>query len=80
MSAARDIYETRVQKLPVLERLHLATLILNDITQAITVFDSRKTYTDQETSDLANFLLEHAGMNIPLDGEKKTPPAKGKKA
>jgi len=74
MAEARELYEKTVRNLPVTERLRLASFILNDIAPALTHFDLRKDWTDEETSDLASFLMEHAGRYIPLDDAKDSAP------
>jgi hypothetical protein len=79
MDLARELYERHLSHLPVMQRLRVASFILNDISPALKDIDLQKDFPDEEASDLARFLMEHAGVNIPVTPKSQPPKAQGKK-
>ncbi|HIK15227.1 MAG TPA: hypothetical protein IGS53_08090 [Leptolyngbyaceae cyanobacterium M33_DOE_097] len=64
-----DIYQNIVDNLSFGDRLRLAVLILNDLTQQnVAVIDASDTWTEQDQLDLASFSLQHA--NALFSGEE----------
>ena len=62
---AREIYETTVRNLPALDRLRLASLILDDLAAANGAgLDIRDEWTDEDMADLAAYSLKHAGRSV----------------
>ncbi len=58
---AQEIYSQIVDILPLNERLRLATLILNDLTNKnISLVDYSDTWTEEDQIDLVNYSLRNA--------------------
>ncbi|WP_019498590.1 hypothetical protein [Pseudanabaena sp. PCC 6802] len=56
----QEIYQNIVGKLPLSDRLHLAALILNDLTQQnVSLIDISDTWTEQDRLELTTFSLQH---------------------
>lgn len=57
----QEVYRYVVDTLSLSERLRLAALILNDLTQQnITVIDSSDTWSDSDQLELTTFSLQYA--------------------
>lgn len=57
----QEIYQNIVATLPLSDRLRLAALILNDLTQQnLAVIDATNTWTDQDQLELTSFSLQYA--------------------
>jgi hypothetical protein len=68
----QDIYQNLVGNLSVGDRLHLAALILNNLTQQeIAIIDTSDTWTTQDQLELASFSMQHAN-SLFLDDEEIT--------
>ncbi|MBW4509545.1 MAG: hypothetical protein KME64_23955 [Scytonematopsis contorta HA4267-MV1] len=60
-NTAQEIYIRVIRTLPPNERLHLATLILNDLAQQdSSVVDVSDTWTEEDQLDITNFSLQYA--------------------
>lgn len=69
-TTAQDVFAETVRALPPAERLRLAALILNDLTQSnLSVVDSGETWSEQDQSDLTAFSLHHAAALYSEDQE-----------
>lgn len=68
---AREIYETTIRPLSAVERLRLASLILDDLAAASGAgLDIRDEWSDDDIADLAAYSLKHAPTEIsPEDGD-----------
>lgn len=66
MPDAQEIYTTTVRILPPEERLRLAALILNELTQANTsAAEASLTWSDDDMHDLLVFSMRHAEASYP---------------
>jgi hypothetical protein len=66
----QEIYQNIVTILPLSDRLRLAALILNDLTQQnIDVIDTSDTWTEQDQLELMSFSLQYAN-SLFLDDEE----------
>ena len=66
----QSIYQQIVVILSLSDRLHLASLILNDLTQQnIAVIDSSPTWTEQDRIELITFSMQYAANLFPEDEE-----------
>jgi hypothetical protein len=62
----QEIYQNIVGNFSVNDRLRLAVLILNDLTQQNVAFiDSSDTWTEQDQLDLTSFSLQYANSLFP---------------
>ncbi|WP_404790871.1 hypothetical protein [Altericista sp. CCNU0014] len=62
----QDIYQNFVGNLSVGDRLHLAALILNNLTQQeISAIDISDTWTEQDQHELASFSIQYANSLFP---------------
>jgi hypothetical protein len=62
----KDIYQNFVGNLSVGDRLHLATLILNNLTQPeIAAIDTSNTWTEQDQTDVTSFALQYVMRSNP---------------
>lgn len=60
-TTVQELYTQILRILPPVDRLRLATLILNDLVQDNTgTVDERDTWTEQDQLDLVNFSLQCA--------------------
>lgn len=63
---AREIYTQSVQSLPLGERLRLAALILQDLTEpSVSIVELSDTWTAQDERDVAAFSLQYAAALYP---------------
>jgi hypothetical protein len=68
MQTAQEVYTTSVVALPASERLRLATLILEGITeQASTVIDSADDWSEKDLRDVSAFSAQYAAQAIGED-------------
>jgi hypothetical protein len=59
-TTVQEIYNQIIEILPLDEKLRLATLILNDLTnQNISLVDYSDTWTEEDQLDLANFGVQY---------------------
>jgi hypothetical protein len=66
----QDIYQNLVGNLSVGDRLNLAALILNNLTQQeIAIIDTSDTWTTQDQLELASFSMQYANSLFPDDEE-----------
>lgn len=66
----QEIYQNIVTTLPLSDRLRLAALILNDLTQQnIDLIDTSDTWTEPDQIELMSFSLQYANSLFP-DGEE----------
>jgi hypothetical protein len=64
--SARELYDKAIRKLPPLERLRLASMILDDLAaSAGAELDISDAWSDQDIADVAAFSLKHAGGSAP---------------
>lgn len=69
-TTAQEVYSQIILTLSPIERLRLATLILNELVQQnISVIDQSNTWTEEDQTDLANFSLQYAATTFPEDEE-----------
>ena len=70
VATAQTVFTEIVHTLPPSERLRLAALILQDLTQSeVTGVDSSNTWNEQDQSDLTAFSLKYATTLYPEDVE-----------
>lgn len=66
LTTAQEVYSQIIRTLSPIERLRLATLILNELVQQnISVIDKSDTWTEEDQIDLANFSLQYAATIFP---------------
>jgi hypothetical protein len=64
----QELYQNIVATLPLSDRLRLAALILNELTQQnAAVIDASDTWTEQDQFELTSFSLQHANSLFPTD-------------
>jgi len=69
-TTAQEVFVETVRVLPLTERLRLAALILQDLTQAgVSVVDSSDVWSELDISDLTTFSLQYATELYPEDEE-----------
>jgi len=67
---AQEVFTETVRALPPTERLRLAALILQDLTQSeVAVVDSRDAWSEQDQRDLTTFSLQYAAKLYPEEDE-----------
>jgi hypothetical protein len=66
----QEIYQNIVATLPLSDRLRLAALILNDLTQQnVAVIDASNNWTEQDQLELTSFSLQYANSLFPDEEE-----------
>jgi hypothetical protein len=66
----QEIYQNIVATLSLSDRLRLAALILNELTQQnVAVIDASNTWTEQDQLELTSFSLQHANSLFPDEEE-----------
>lgn len=66
----QEIYHNIVGNLSVSDRLRLAALILNDLTQQnVAVIDASNSWTEQDQLELTSFSLQYANSLFPSEEE-----------
>lgn len=66
----QEIYQNIVGNLSVSDRLRLAALILNDLTQQnVAVIDASDSWTEQDQLELMSFSLQYANRLFPDEEE-----------
>jgi hypothetical protein len=64
----QEIYQNIVATLPLSDRLRLAALILNELTQQnVAVIDASDIWTEQDQLELTSFSLQYANSLFPDD-------------
>ena len=61
---AEEIYTSVIQTLSPIDRLQLATLILDGLKQNVSMIDISDEWTEQDRSDVTNFSLQCADPNF----------------
>jgi hypothetical protein len=70
MTTAQEVFAEAVRVLPPTERLRLATLLLQDLTQSpMTIVDSSETWSEHDRNDLTSFSLRYAATLYPEEDE-----------
>ena len=70
VTTAQKVFTEIVHALPPSERLRLAALILQDLTQfEVASVDSSNIWNEQDQSDLTTFSLQYAATLYPEDAE-----------
>jgi hypothetical protein len=65
-ATAQEVFARDVRNLPLSERLRLAALILQDLTQSgVAVVEESDAWSDEDQQDLTAFSLEHASRLYP---------------
>ena len=68
MSTVHELYDERVRTLPPSERLRLAALILQELTQAgAPAADAGDSWSEEDLKDLTAYSLGHAAASDPGD-------------
>ncbi len=66
--SAREIYESTIRRLPAMDRLRIASLILDDLTASggrdLDVSDE---WSDQDIADLNAASLKYAAQSVPFE-------------
>lgn len=66
----QEIYQNIIATLPLSDRLRLAALILNELTQQnVAVIDASDAWTEQDQLELTSFSLQYANSLFPDDAE-----------
>lgn len=61
MANAQEVYTSSVKSLPASERLRLATLILDELSQtAAPILDFSDVWSDEDLHDFSSYSLRHA--------------------
>jgi hypothetical protein len=61
LTTVREVYDRVLSTLSPKDRLHLATLILNDLVQQnLSVVDESETWTEEDKLDITTFSLQYA--------------------
>ena len=64
--SAREIYDRTIRQLPPVERLQLASLILDDLAASSGAgLDFRDDWSEEDVADLTAFSLRHGVSSIP---------------
>ncbi|AFZ12330.1 hypothetical protein Cri9333_1436 [Crinalium epipsammum PCC 9333] len=70
LTTAQEIYTKILLTLPPIERLRLATLILNELVEHNqTVVDYSDTWTEEDQIDITNFSLQYGATLLPESEE-----------
>lgn len=70
VQTVQEIYQNIIGNLSLSDRLRLAALILNDLTQQnVAVIDASNTWTEQDQLELTSFSLQYANSLFPDDEE-----------
>jgi hypothetical protein len=65
-STAQEVFARDVRDLPLSERLRLASLILQEVTQSgVVIVEQSESWSEQDKQDLIAFSLEHASRIYP---------------
>jgi hypothetical protein len=69
-STAQEVFMHDVRDLPLTERLRLASLILQEVTQSgVAIVEQSDNWSEQDKQDVAAFSLEHANQTYPQVGD-----------
>lgn len=70
LTTAQEVFSQAVSALPPTERLRLAALILDDLTQSnLSVVDTGDAWSAEDQADLMAFSLHYAATLYPEDEE-----------
>lgn len=70
MITAQEVFERSVRPLPARERLRLATLILEELSQGdVQLVESGDAWSEQDQQDLMTFSLHYVATAYPEDEE-----------
>ena len=63
---SRELYQTYVQEMPILERLQLVRLILDDLmaTSQTWLVDESDVWSDEDIEDLTRYTLAYATQSL----------------
>ena len=63
---SRELYQTYVQEMPILERLQLVRLILDDLmaTSQAWLVDESDVWSDEDIEDLTRYTLAYATQSL----------------
>ena len=65
---AREIYDTTLRQLPAIDRLRLASFILEDLAASSGAgVDLRDDWSDEDIADLTKFSIQNAGRSVPAE-------------
>ncbi len=65
---AQDVFVRDVRGLPLAERLRLASMILQELTQSgVSIVEQRESWDEQDQFDLTRFSLDYANHIYPED-------------
>ncbi len=66
IEAAQQIYETSIKKLPIIERLRLVKLVLDDLmlNPATWVVDESDVWSDEDYADLSRASLAYVAQSL----------------
>jgi len=66
LATAQDVFAETVRMLPPVERLRLAALILDNLTQTPTqIVDVSSIWSEQDEIDVVTYSLQNAGIAYP---------------
>ena len=68
--SAREIYDKSIRQLPAIERLRLASLILDDLAAtnvAELPLDVSDEWSDEDIADLSRLNARHANRSVPSE-------------
>lgn len=65
MATAQEIFNAKIRSMPPAERLRLAAIILDDLTQSPSPLDVSGTWSDEDTKDVTAFSLRSAAAAYP---------------
>jgi hypothetical protein len=70
LPTANEIYDSAVRSLPPSERLRLAALILDELSQtAGAALDTSEPWSAEDERDVTEYVLRHAAATYPEDEE-----------
>ncbi len=70
MPTAQEVYASTVQRLPPAERLRLAALILDELTQSnLLSVDESDTWSDEDIEDLRAYSFQYAATRYPEEDD-----------
>lgn len=69
---SRELYQTYIQKMPILDRLQLVRLILDDLmaTPQAWLVDESDVWSDEDIEDLTRYTLAYATQSLGLVGSE----------
>ena len=72
MATAKELYETQLKELPVVVRLQLVQLIIDDLVESAPdwVVESSEEWTDEDIEHIRRFSLAYAAKAYPDDDDE----------